>query len=406
METADGGADVRPKSYRRVIEFIAETPWAILPSALGTIRAIIAERADGNHPTGEEIAARLGVSQPSRQASSVGTVAVLPLYGVLVPRANLMTDMSGGTSVQRFAQAFDAALNNPDIGAILIDVDSPGGSVAGITELAAQIREARGVKPIVAVANATAASAAYNIASQADEIVVTPSGAVGSIGVLAAHDDLSGALDQGGVKRTLIYAGKYKTEGNPFEPLSDEARAAIQERVDTYYGMFVADVAAGRGVSEDAVRSGFGEGRLVLAEEAVKLGMADRVATFEETVASLLGKQQPQDGQMFALGPPPGASSTTTTAANSGLSFADEATFARDAVLDLVDRTRSLAEVRDRGRLTAAKREQLTTVVDALSEAHETVSRLLADTEPVDRAGATREFARFVQANLTTEGDA
>jgi signal peptide peptidase SppA len=137
------------------------------------------------------------------------------------------------------------------------------------------------------VANTLAASAAYWLASAASELVVTPSGEVGSIGVFAIHEDYSAALDRVGVKVSLISAGKYKTEGNPFEPLGEEAQAAVQGTVNDYYDMFIRAVARGRGVSQADVIAGFGEGRVVMAEQAVRLGMADRVATIDEVIGGL-----------------------------------------------------------------------------------------------------------------------
>jgi ClpP class serine protease len=134
------------------------------------------------------------------------------------------------------------------------------------------------------------ASAAYYIGSSASEIVVTPSGLIGAIGVYSMHEDHSQELADSGIKVSLIAAGKYKFEDNPFIPLTDEARAAIQERVDAYYALFTRDVAKGRGVSIDAVRNGFGEGRVVDAKQAVALGMADRIATLDEVIGDLVSK--------------------------------------------------------------------------------------------------------------------
>ena len=273
--------------YPQIIKAISESPWAILPEKLAVIRELISYRAEGHRLTDEEIQARIGVAPQRPQAVTQGSVAILPLFGVMVPRASLMSDISGGTSVEGFSTMFAAAVNDPQVDAILLNIDSPGGLTDLVPELAAQIRGARGQKPIVAIANTDAASAAYWVAAQADEVVVTPSGKVGSIGVLAAHEDISAMEEKLGVKTTLVSAGKFKTEMSPFEPLSDEARAALQNRVDTVYGMFVTDVAAGRGVTADAVRGGFGEGRMVLAEDALKLGMINGVATFEETVTRL-----------------------------------------------------------------------------------------------------------------------
>ena len=196
------------------------------------------------------------------------------------------------------ARQFRAAMADPDIGRVILDVDSPGGQVGGVEELAREIYQARGQKPVTAIANGLAASAAYWIATAADEFVVTPSGQVGSIGVFGMHQDVSAALEKDGVKVTMVSAGKYKTEGNPFEPLTDEARAAMQGMIDEYYSLFVDAVARNRGVDAAAVRGGFGEGRVVTAQAAVRLGMAARVAPFDEVVSGMLAR--PRGGQKAA----------------------------------------------------------------------------------------------------------
>jgi capsid assembly protease len=288
--------------YTRIIEAVCETPWAILPSKLAVIRDLLALRASGQKLTAEEVRERLAADASSVEArngrsekvSSSGAIAVMPLVGTIIPRADLFSEMSGAVSAERFSRAFRAALNDEDVSAIVIDIDSPGGQVGGVPELAAEIYRARGKKPITAVANTLAASAAYWIGTAADELVVTPSGEVGSIGVVAIHEDISGLLEKEGVDVSLITAGKYKVEGNPFEPLNEEARTAIQGRVDEYYGMFVADVARHRKVSRAAVRDGFAEGRVVGAETAVSLNMADRVATLDQVLSELSQRQQRQ----------------------------------------------------------------------------------------------------------------
>jgi signal peptide peptidase SppA len=214
---------------------------------------------------------------------------VIPLTGVLTPRYSFLSYLfGGGGGLVDFRDAFREALNSPDVGAIVLDVDSPGGLIDLVPETAAEIRDARGTKPIVAVANTMAASGAYWIAAQADELVVTPSGSVGSIGVYMVHEDWSGFNEQQGIQPTYISAGKYKTEGNPDEPLSDEARADWQQEVDDLYAMFVADVAAGRGVTAEQVRDGYGEGRTLLADRALAAGMVDRVDTIETVIGALL----------------------------------------------------------------------------------------------------------------------
>ena len=273
--------------YPHVMALVREQPWAILPAKLAAITDLLRFRAEGGRLTADEIGARIGAAAERPNPARAGAVAVIPVYGTIVQRANMFTEMSGGTSTERLSGMFAEAMSDPSVGSIVLRIDSPGGGVYGVAELADQILKARGRKQIVAVADSMAASAAYWIASAADEIVVTPGGEVGSIGVFAAHEDISRFVDAEGVTVSLISAGKYKVEGNPFEPLSEEARTAMQNRVNDYYSLFVRAVAKGRGVSVDDVRGGFGEGRVVGAQQAVKLGMADRVDTYDATVARL-----------------------------------------------------------------------------------------------------------------------
>jgi signal peptide peptidase SppA len=228
-------------------------------------------------------------------------VAVIPIYGVISQRQNLMAADSGGTSIEGVTNDFRDAMADPEVDGIVFDFDSPGGTIDGVAELADEIRAARGTKPVAAQANGMAASAAYWLAAAAEELVVTPSGSVGSIGVFTAHEDLSVQAEADGIKTTLISAGKYKTEGNPWEPLSEEARANLQEMVDTHYGMMVSAIAKGRGAPVDQIRSGYGQGRLVLAKKAAAEGMVDRIDTLDNTIARVgrgtIGKN---DGRVAA----------------------------------------------------------------------------------------------------------
>ncbi len=262
--------------------------WAILPEALASLIDMARRYSAGDTvaATEPEAAARAATT------AIHGDIAVLRLHGTIYPRGGgLFFELMGLSSAEGFAAQFKAAINDSRVGAIVIDVNSPGGAVSGVDEVSKLIFDARGTKPVVAVANHLMASAAYWIGTAADELVVTPSADVGSVGVFAAHQDVSAALDRAGVKVTLISAGKYKTEGSPFEPLSDDARAAIQERVDEYYDMFTKAVARNRGVSVSDVRGGFGEGRVVGAQQAVATGMADRIETMDRTLERL-GRRQ------------------------------------------------------------------------------------------------------------------
>lgn len=274
------------KTY--VLNAFMQTPWAIMLSKLAALEEIVQRHVSGERLSAEEVQARLQGVAARPADRQVKTVAVLPLFGTIIPRADFFSEASGATSAEKFSNKFMQLVKDPSIDAIVIDVNSPGGQVGGIQEASQRIFDARGTKPIIAVANQLMASAAYWIGTAADQLVVTPSGEVGSIGVFAVHQDVSQALQQEGVTLSIISAGKYKVEGNPYQPLTEEARASIQQGVNDFYDAFVNDVARNRGVSVDAVRNGYGEGRTVGAQQAVELGMADRVATLDEVINDLL----------------------------------------------------------------------------------------------------------------------
>lgn len=251
-----------------------EQVWAMRPSALRTLWAGVMSAAAGELDEAELAAFAQLPARPS-----AGGVGVIPIRGTITRRASFFSMFFGGTSTEELSASLKAAVADPSIERIVLDFDSPGGTTDGLPELAAEIHAARAKKPITAYVDTLAASAAYWLAAQANEIVVTPSSKIGSIGVFALHLDQSKLLADIGITPTFIFAGKYKVEGNPLEPLSEEAKAALQERVDDFYGMFVRDVARGRGVGVDVVRKDYGEGRVVLAPDAVKSGMADRIGT-------------------------------------------------------------------------------------------------------------------------------
>jgi len=252
-------------------------------------------RAGGVVDASPEAAAKL---IPTRRGS--GSVAVIPVTGFLTQKPSLFSMIFGGTSVEAVAAEVAAGMRDSSVSAIVLAVDSPGGSVHGVPEAAAKIRAARGPKPLFAVADPFAASAAYWIAAQADEVIGVPSSITGSIGVILAHSDLSGALEQAGIKVSLIRSGPNKDRSHPAEPLDDEARAELQGKVDYFARMFEADVAKGRRVSVEKVRSDFGEGLTFTADAASKVGLVDRVATLEEVIGQAARGRRPE-----SMGPAP-----------------------------------------------------------------------------------------------------
>ena len=279
----------QPRTYHQVARAVYERAWAIQPAMLAVLAEVVNLRITGNPLSDEEIEHRIAAAQngPRGGASRAQGVAVIPIYGVISPRMDLMTAMSGGTSVEGIRRNFREAQADPDIGAIVFDVDSPGGAVDGIFELADEIRAARGGKPITAVANAMIASAAYAIASSADEIVVSPSGQVGSIGVVAMRPDQTAADEKLGVSYNVITAGGNKDTYNPHVALSDEGRAEIQGIVDDYYGMFVGAVTKSRNVPSAKVTDEW-QANMFTAQKAVSAGLADRVDTLDATVRRMV----------------------------------------------------------------------------------------------------------------------
>lgn len=282
--------------YERIIRAMSNEVWAIVPEKLEEIIGVIEARANGHAADIDTLAV---IEAARRKPVRNGRVAVLPLFGSISHRAGSI-ESSFGTSAEQFGLDFDALMDSPEVGGLILDVDSPGGSVSGIQELADKIRGRRGEKPIVAVANAGAFSAAFWIATAADELVVTPSGSVGSVGVVALHVDQSEFNEKIGLKPTFIHAGEHKIEGHPHAPLDKESHAEIQRHVDRHHDSFVSALAANRDTTEFKVRKDFGGGRIFGGKEAVERNMADRVATFEQIVAEMSGTLKPKKSNRAA----------------------------------------------------------------------------------------------------------
>lgn len=277
-----------------ILAAVFDAPWAITESKLHAIQSVVQRHAAGIRLSAEQITALVdAVARPDAAAPRTGAIAVLHVMGVIAQRMNLMSAFSGGTSTEQMGAEFSSLVADPEISAIVLNIDSPGGAVFGVPELADRIFKARGTKPVIAVSNAEMGSAAYWLGSQADEVVATPSSLTGSIGVYVTHVDESEALANEGLKVEYISAGKYKVEGAPTEPLTDEARAYKQHIVDQFYGQFVSAVARGRGVTVSAVRNGYGQGRMLTARDALAAGMVDRIATLDEVIGDLQRGKRP-----------------------------------------------------------------------------------------------------------------
>lgn len=313
------------RDYDKVANAVCAIIWQIDEPHLNSIVEVLTLRSAGMRFTQEELRARISQRIGTRQLlvptqqqvekpyQIVGSVAVIPVHGVLTPRASWMTEVSGMTSTQQLSDWIRTAVADKDVSAIVLDTDSPGGDAKGNAEVSQVIRESRGSKPIKTVVTGLAASAAYYIGSSADEVIVSPSSEVGSIGTFSVHREDSKYNAERGFTYSVIKAGENKAAGNSYEPLTDKTRAVLQERVDALNEQFVADVAKNRNVSTDVVNKQFGQGKVLLAQAAVTAGLADRVATLEQVIAEL--SQRPSGGPSTSTpSPQPKAKEETSMA--------------------------------------------------------------------------------------------
>ena len=204
-------------------------------------------------------------------------IAVIEISGVLIHRGAWIGNSSGQTSYEGIAAQIEAAATDPAVRGVALEIDSFGGEVAGVFDLADRIRALGRQKPVWAFVAEHAFSAGYALASQANRILLPRTGAVGSIGVVVMHADLSGQLDQEGVRVTLVHAGRHKVDANPYEPLAPEVQDGIQREIEVLRFLFAETVAAGRGsrLTQDAALAT--EAATVRGTEAVDMGLADEV---------------------------------------------------------------------------------------------------------------------------------
>lgn len=281
----------RPKRrYQSIVRAVYGTPWVIREDKLDAIRHFLARRSAGDALSREEIAAAMsGRPQPVavKDTPESKKVALINVLGVVCQRMSLMEEISGGCSTEAVGRAFDKAIADGNVGTVILNIDSPGGSIFGVQELAEKIYAARGKKRVIAIANSEAASAAFWIASAAGEFFVTPGGWVGSIGALMVHYSTEGWEVKEGYETTITREPEGKAEGAAGESLTQAAKAHRQQLVTDVYDKFVAAVAKHRNVSVKTVASSYGQGRMLMAEDAKAAGMVDRLVTLEQLLSEL-----------------------------------------------------------------------------------------------------------------------
>jgi len=262
------------------------------------IQGLDAPAPQGNQFQGEKAVEGEGKNRRWKGYSKIGSIARINLMGELVNRGAWMGSHSGMTSYEGFSEQLSKALGDDKIEQIILDVNSPGGQASGMIETSRRIRAASIIKPVTAVVNSMAASAAYGLISGATQIVATESSELGSIGVLLVHFDRSKAMEERGVKATIIHAGDRKVDGHPFGPLEGDALAALESRVGKIMDQFVGLISEHRGVDAQSIRDL--QAGILTADEAVGAGLADRIATFDEVIVDLntrasIGRTNPHD---------------------------------------------------------------------------------------------------------------
>ena len=373
------------------------SPWAIRPEYLESIinDPKIWKRMD--EAAGSDAAAaavRAGRSSDDKPYRVHDGVAVIPISGPLSKRMSFFTWLLGGRTFAQIAAMIDEALQDPDVEAIVLDVDSPGGTVSGTDALAEAIAAANAQKPVVAYANGCMCSAAYWIASAAGMIVAERTAMVGSIGVIMVHADYSRADDRAGVKFTVLTAGKYKAVGNDFNPLSDEDRAVLQCELDKIYGIFIDAVAAQRATDPDRVRTDMADGRVFIGDDALSAGLVDGIGNLQSAIDAareLIGR-----GSEGPLGLP--LSTGATPPAKEQQVMTDKANKKMIAAPATVDELAAALP-----ELAAALREQGAKAVDVQGAVQAESDRIMGLVQVHFGAEAAQKFAGIVSTGVTVD---
>lgn len=259
------------------------TPLLIARPKLDVILSVLGSRVGLNGIGLPDLDMAMPLSVPRQiTAASPAGIAVIPVVGTLVKRSMGIEAASGLMSYGEIEARLDAALADPQVTGILLDLDSPGGEASGVFELADRIRATSQIKPVWAHANDAAYSAAFAIAAACQRLTLSQTAGVGSIGVIALHVDQSVKDAKDGLNYTAVFAGSHKNDFSPHEPLSPQATTALQTEVDRLYDIFVSQVGQMRGLDPDAVRAT--EAGVFYGEQAVAVGLADAVMPLEQVM--------------------------------------------------------------------------------------------------------------------------
>ena len=275
----------------QMMQAVQASAWMIQPSRLEEMKGILQMCAQGSLSL-EDIRKGTQANHEMHAArvtavsgASGGAVALIPVYGTVMQRGSLFSYYFGGASTEAIGEQVRVAAADPKVRAIVLDVDSPGGTVSGVQELFDTIYAVRGKKDVIAVSDSLMASAAYYLSAAAKQIYAAPSSLTGSIGVYTTHFDYSEMLAEMGIKVTLVQYGANKTAGNPYKPYTAEDEAKTQAMVDAFGNAFDAACAKGRDITKAQVKAKFGQGDIFTADAAKAAGMVDKIGTIDDVLA-------------------------------------------------------------------------------------------------------------------------
>lgn len=312
--------------YARIAAEVFNTPVLMEPNKLETIVSVLNSRLVGHEL--RDVSDRERLQAGYEVVKGVGIIAVM---GSLVHRGSWLGSYSGLTGYDFLSNALQTALEDDAVERIALVVDTPGGQANGAFDFADQIYDARNVKHITAIVADSAYSAGYLIASAANEVVVTRTGGVGSVGVVIAHADYSKMDEKDGLKVTYIHSGAHKVDGNPHEPLSDSAKGRLQAESDQLYQLFVETVARNRAMTVEAVKNT--EALTYTGKKGIDIGFADRISTEEKELSRLFGQtgasHNTQLNEEFSMSDDTGAGELTAGDIQSQLQEAENKGYAR-----------------------------------------------------------------------------
>lgn len=277
-------------NYPHLAEMVFGVPHYVSRQTMDSVKAVLTPRIQGTIDNSSiQLALNPDNASAAEQVQPAGGVAVIPVHGLLVPRRGQITQACTElTSYERIRSQLSMALNDPSISEIVLDINSGGGAAVGCKELADYIYQSRETKPITAIVNYSAYSAAYFIASACSKIVVSQTSGVGSIGVIMEHLDTSKLEERMGLTFTTMFRGDNKNNGSQHEPLSEEAQGMFQGMIDEMYETFTGSVAGYRGIEQQAVIDT--QAGLYFGSGAVSAGLADEVSDPQSAINAIAAK--------------------------------------------------------------------------------------------------------------------